>query len=66
MGKIGWTELLVILVIVLIIFGGKRLPEIGSGLGQAIRNFRSSFRGSESENDTSKKADEQTKKTDSN
>lgn len=66
MGKIGWTELLVILIIVLIIFGGKRLPEIGSGLGQAIRNFRNSFRGSESEEGISKKDDEQAKKTNGN
>ena len=37
---IGMQELLVILVLVLVIFGAKRLPEIGSGLGRAIRNLR--------------------------
>ena len=37
---IGMQELLVILVLVLVIFGAKRLPEIGSGLGRAIRNCR--------------------------
>ncbi len=37
---IGMQELLVILVLVLVIFGAKRLPEIGGGLGRAIRNFR--------------------------
>lgn len=37
---IGVQELLVILVIVLIIFGAKKLPEVGSGLGKAIRNFK--------------------------
>jgi sec-independent protein translocase protein TatA len=36
----GIGELLVILVIVLIIFGAGRLPEIGEGLGRSIRNFR--------------------------
>lgn len=36
----GTMELLVILVIVLIIFGANRLPEIGGGLGRAIQNFR--------------------------
>lgn len=35
------TELLVILVIVVVIFGARRLPEIGSGLGKAIKNFKS-------------------------
>ena len=39
-GGIGMPELLVILVIVLIIFGAGKLPEIGSGLGKGIRNFK--------------------------
>jgi len=37
---LGMGELLVILVIVLIIFGAGRLPEIGEGIGKGIRNFR--------------------------
>ncbi|MBP3731276.1 MAG: twin-arginine translocase TatA/TatE family subunit [Mailhella sp.] len=37
---IGTHELLLILLVVLVIFGAKKLPEIGSGLGKAIRNFR--------------------------
>ena len=37
---IGTTELLVILGIVVVLFGARRLPELGSGLGQAIRNFK--------------------------
>ena len=37
---IGMHELLIILVLVLVVFGAKRLPEIGGGLGKAIRNFR--------------------------
>ena len=37
---IGMQELLIILVLVLVIFGAKRLPEIGGGLGRAIRTFR--------------------------
>lgn len=40
MHGIGMQELLVILVIVVIIFGAKKLPEIGGGLGKAIRNFK--------------------------
>ncbi len=39
-GGIGMPELIVILVIILIIFGAGKLPEIGSGLGKAIRNFK--------------------------
>lgn len=37
---LGFTELLVILVIVLIIFGAGRLPELGEGIGRGIKNFR--------------------------
>lgn len=40
LGGIGMPELLVILVIVLVIFGAGKLPEIGSGLGKGIRNFK--------------------------
>jgi sec-independent protein translocase protein TatA len=40
MGRIGFPELVVILAIVIIIFGAQRLPEIGRGIGSAIRNFR--------------------------
>jgi sec-independent protein translocase protein TatA len=39
-GGIGMPELIVILVIILIIFGAGKLPEIGSGLGRGIRNFK--------------------------
>ncbi len=37
---LGVTELIIILVIVLIMFGAGKLPEIGEGLGKGIRNFR--------------------------
>lgn len=37
---LGFQELVIILVIALVIFGGKKLPEVGSGLGKAIREFK--------------------------
>jgi len=37
---LGTTELLLILAIVVIIFGASKLPEIGSGMGKAIKNFK--------------------------
>ncbi|WP_028315495.1 twin-arginine translocase TatA/TatE family subunit [Desulfatibacillum aliphaticivorans] len=40
MGGIGSTELLIVLGIVIILFGGKKIPEIGAGLGKGIRNFK--------------------------
>ncbi|MFQ5698264.1 MAG: twin-arginine translocase TatA/TatE family subunit [Myxococcota bacterium] len=38
---LGVPELLIILVIIVVIFGASRLPQIGEGLGKGIRNFRS-------------------------
>ncbi|MFO7495162.1 MAG: twin-arginine translocase TatA/TatE family subunit [Desulfobacterales bacterium] len=38
---IGMPELIIILVIILIIFGAGKLPEIGAGMGKAIKNFKS-------------------------
>ena len=40
MGRIGLPELLIILVIIILIFGANRLPEIGKGIGKGIRNFK--------------------------
>ncbi|MGH0038115.1 MAG: twin-arginine translocase TatA/TatE family subunit [Myxococcota bacterium] len=37
---LGVTELLIIMGIVIVIFGARRLPELGSGLGKAIKNFK--------------------------
>ena len=39
---LGVTELVIILVIVVILFGASRLPEIGRGIGEGIRNFKKS------------------------
>ncbi len=39
-GKLGFPELLLILAIVLIFFGGRRIPEIARGLGEGIRHFK--------------------------
>jgi TatA/E family protein of Tat protein translocase len=43
-GPIGWPEIIVILVIALLLFGAKRLPEIGKSMGKAIREFKKSFK----------------------
>ena len=40
MGPIGFPELILILIILLLIFGGKKIPELARGLGSGIRNFR--------------------------
>ena len=40
MGSLGLPELIIILVIVIIIFGANRLPQLGQGIGNAIKNFK--------------------------
>lgn len=44
MGRIGMPELLIILVIVVVIFGANRLPELGRGIGKGIKNFKDATR----------------------
>jgi sec-independent protein translocase protein TatA len=56
-GGIGMPELLIVLVIILIIFGAGKLPEIGKGLGKGIRNFKNATSGTD-EIDVSEKKDD--------
>jgi sec-independent protein translocase protein TatA len=42
---IGTTELLILLGIVIVLFGARRLPELGAGVGKAIRNFKAGLSG---------------------
>ena len=42
---LGATEIILILVIVLLIFGANRLPQLGAGIGKGIRNFKKSLKG---------------------
>ena len=41
---IGWTEVLVIALVVLLIFGGKKIPEMMKGLGKGVRSFKEGLR----------------------
>lgn len=45
MGDLGLPELLVIALIILVLFGSKRIPEAARGLGEGIRNFKAGMRG---------------------
>jgi len=45
MGDLGFPEILVIIIIVLLLFGPKKLPELGSSFGKAIRGFKRSMSG---------------------
>ncbi len=53
---LGLPELGIILLIVIVVFGASRLPQLGKGLGEGIRNFKSSVR--DGEGSAAKKSDE--------
>ncbi|RZO53086.1 MAG: twin-arginine translocase TatA/TatE family subunit [Sandaracinaceae bacterium] len=54
MGGIGWQELLIVLLIVLVVFGSGRLPQIGEGLGKGIRNLKRALKSDDDIEVTSK------------
>ncbi len=53
LGSIGFTELLVLFLIVVVRFGAIRIPEIGRGLGTGIQNFKAAMKGGTSSDDDS-------------
>lgn len=50
MGGLGFTELIIILVIIMIIFGAGKIPQIGSAFGKTIKNFKKSMKEEDEEN----------------
>ncbi len=61
---IGMPELLVILVIILVIFGAGKLPQIGEGIGKGIRNFKKATKGPDEIDVTPETDEEKTKMED--
>ena len=54
-GSLGIWEILLILLIVALLFGGRKLPELGKGLGQGIKNFKNALKGLNPDEEDSKK-----------
>ena len=50
-GSIGWQGLIVILIVLLVVFGPKRLPEMGRSLGRGMREFKESITGNDRDDD---------------
>ena len=55
-GWIGFPELVVILLIVIVIFGANRLPGLGRGIGNAIKNFKDEMKDKDDKDDQNRKA----------
>ncbi|WP_298117723.1 twin-arginine translocase TatA/TatE family subunit [Flavobacterium sp.] len=54
MGRLGTTEIIVILVIVLLLFGGKKIPELMKGLGSGVKEFKNAAKGEDQPADSKK------------
>ena len=46
-GGIGSTEIIIIAVVLLILFGGRKLPELGKGIGESVKELKKAFRNKE-------------------
>jgi sec-independent protein translocase protein TatA len=58
MGNLGFGELLLIFLVVLLVFGASKVPQLGDALGRGIRNFKRSVSGDDAIDVTPKKLDE--------
>jgi sec-independent protein translocase protein TatA len=68
-GTIGWAEVLIIAFLVLLLFGGKKIPELMKGIGKGVKSFKEGVKGVEEDatvviDDDDDKKSKETKKTD--
>ena len=61
MGRLGLTEILVIVGIVILLFGGKKIPELMKGLGSGIKEFKNAAKDDQTPPASAKKEEEETK-----
>ncbi len=55
LGVLGTTEIIIILVLVLLLFGGRKIPELMRGLGRGVREFKGGMQGDDDGDETQKK-----------
>lgn len=63
MPRLGMGELLVILIIVVVLFGASKLPQLGAGLGEGIRSFKKALSGDDKDEAEKKKTEGEEKKS---
>lgn len=61
MGSLGIGEILLIFLVLLLLFGGKKLPQLAEGMGKALKNFRKAVQEPETNEESEKKEDKETK-----
>jgi sec-independent protein translocase protein TatA len=64
LGILGTTEIIIILVLVLLLFGGRKIPELMRGLGKGVREFKGGMQGDDDDTKKQAPADEDKKKDD--
>jgi sec-independent protein translocase protein TatA len=57
--RFGWPEILIIILVVLLIFGGRKIPELMRGMGRAVKEFKEGVKDGESEKKDSKPSETQ-------
>ncbi len=55
LGNLGWGEILIIALVVLLLFGGKKIPELMKGLGKGVRSFKEGMQNPDKEEPKSEK-----------
>ena len=55
LGNLGWGELIIIALVVLLLFGGKKIPELMKGMGKGVRSFKEGMKGLSDEEPTDQK-----------
>ena len=61
MGSLGIGEILLIFLVLLLLFGGKKLPQLAEGMGKALKNFRKAVQEPETNEESENKEDKETK-----
>ena len=65
-GSIGWQEIILIILIILLLFGARRIPEVMKSLGKGVREFKKAIKGIESEVEDKDEKEEKTEKESKN